>query len=51
MDVEGPSRGYILEIYDGHFVLPDLGPIGRNFFSLVFMFETKDTDFCCITVK
>ncbi|XP_038048063.1 homogentisate 1,2-dioxygenase-like [Patiria miniata] len=25
-----PSRGYILEIFSGHFVLPDLGPIGAN---------------------
>jgi len=23
-------RGYILEVYDGHFELPDLGPIGAN---------------------
>lgn len=28
--VEGPTRGYILEVYDGHFKLPDLGPIGAN---------------------
>ncbi|XP_017076235.2 homogentisate 1,2-dioxygenase isoform X1 [Drosophila eugracilis] len=28
--VDSPSRGYILEVYDGHFVLPDLGPIGAN---------------------
>lgn len=27
--VNGPSRGYILEVYDGHFELPNLGPIGR----------------------
>jgi homogentisate 1,2-dioxygenase len=26
----GPVRGYILEIYDGHFKLPELGPIGSN---------------------
>lgn len=26
--VNGPTRGYILEVYDGHFKLPDLGPIG-----------------------
>jgi homogentisate 1,2-dioxygenase len=25
-----PTRGYILEVYDGHFVLPNLGPIGAN---------------------
>lgn len=23
-------RGYILEVYDNHFFLPDLGPIGAN---------------------
>ena len=22
------ARGYVLEVYGGHFVLPDLGPIG-----------------------
>ncbi|XP_053958584.1 homogentisate 1,2-dioxygenase isoform X1 [Anastrepha ludens] len=25
-----PSRGYILEVYNNHFQLPDLGPIGAN---------------------
>uniref|UniRef100_A0A6B0VBL3 Homogentisate 1,2-dioxygenase n=1 Tax=Ixodes ricinus TaxID=34613 RepID=A0A6B0VBL3_IXORI len=28
--VSGPSRGYLLEVYDNHFILPDLGPIGAN---------------------
>lgn len=28
INVEGPSRGYVLEVFDGHFKLPDLGPIG-----------------------
>jgi homogentisate 1,2-dioxygenase len=27
---EGPARGYILELYQGHFNLPELGPIGSN---------------------
>ncbi len=27
---EGEVRGYILEIYSGHFDLPELGPIGSN---------------------
>lgn len=27
---EEPCRGYILEIFGGHFQLPDLGPIGAN---------------------
>ncbi|OBT75527.1 hypothetical protein VF21_04897 [Pseudogymnoascus sp. 05NY08] len=26
----GPARGYILELYQGHFRLPELGPIGSN---------------------
>ena len=26
--VDGPSRGYVAEIFEGHFVLPDLGPVG-----------------------
>lgn len=26
----GESRGYVLETYDAHFRLPDLGPIGAN---------------------
>jgi homogentisate 1,2-dioxygenase len=28
--VEGPSRGYVLEVYNGHFKIPDLGPIGNS---------------------
>lgn len=28
--VEGSTRGYILEVFDAHFQLPDLGPIGAN---------------------
>jgi homogentisate 1,2-dioxygenase len=28
--VTGETRGYILEVYDGHFTLPNLGPIGAN---------------------
>ncbi|CAG8579348.1 480_t:CDS:10 [Acaulospora morrowiae] len=27
---DGPSRGYILEVFENHFELPDLGPIGAN---------------------
>ncbi|KAJ3330994.1 hypothetical protein HDU76_004348 [Blyttiomyces sp. JEL0837] len=27
---DGPSRGYILETFDRHWELPDLGPIGAN---------------------
>ncbi|CAI9088739.1 OLC1v1023161C2 [Oldenlandia corymbosa var. corymbosa] len=27
---DGPSRGYVAEIFGNHFQLPDLGPIGAN---------------------
>jgi homogentisate 1,2-dioxygenase len=27
---DGAARGYVLEVFQGHFVLPDLGPIGSN---------------------
>jgi homogentisate 1,2-dioxygenase len=28
--LEGKSRGYIAEVFKGHFVIPDLGPLGSN---------------------
>jgi homogentisate 1,2-dioxygenase len=30
VDVDGPTRGYVLEVFGTHFILPDLGPIGAN---------------------
>ena len=30
VNVDGPTRGYILEVYGTRFQLPDLGPIGAN---------------------
>ncbi|GMI41006.1 hypothetical protein TrCOL_g10573 [Triparma columacea] len=30
VNLPSPSRGYILEVFKGHFELPDLGPIGSN---------------------
>ncbi|XP_062510810.1 homogentisate 1,2-dioxygenase-like isoform X2 [Corticium candelabrum] len=30
VDVSGPSRGYVLEVFNDHFQLPNLGPIGAN---------------------
>lgn len=49
--VEGPTRGYILEVFDNHFKLPDLGPIGanglanrRDFLTPVAWFENRDVD-------
>lgn len=28
--INEPCRGYILEVFGQHFILPDLGPIGAN---------------------
>lgn len=28
--IEGEAKGYVLEVYKGHFTLPELGPIGSN---------------------
>ena len=30
--VDEDSRGYVLEVFDGHFELPSLGPIGNLHF-------------------
>lgn len=30
MEIREPSRGYVLEVFDAHFVLPNLGPIGMG---------------------
>lgn len=30
VNVDGPSRGYVLEVYGTHFKIPNLGPIGAN---------------------
>ncbi|KAF5296406.1 hypothetical protein FQR65_LT01393 [Abscondita terminalis] len=49
VDVEEPSRGYILEVYGRHFSIPDLGPIGanglanpRHFLTPVAWYEDRD---------
>lgn len=51
VNINGPSRGYILEVYDDHFKLPDLGPIGanglanpRDFQTPVAWFEDRDVN-------
>ncbi|MEC7839692.1 MAG: homogentisate 1,2-dioxygenase [Chlamydiota bacterium] len=53
---DGPVRGYICEVFDGHYRLPDLGPIGanglanpRDFLSPVAAFEDVNLDFDIIT--
>ncbi|XP_033635425.1 homogentisate 1,2-dioxygenase-like [Asterias rubens] len=30
VEISEASRGYVLEVFNGHFTLPDLGPIGAN---------------------
>ena len=52
VDVVGPSRGYVLELYQGHFELPGLGPIGanglanaRDFLYPAASFEDRDATF------
>ena len=31
IDIVEPSRGYVCEVYNGHFELPNLGPIGKYY--------------------
>lgn len=31
---DGPSRGYVAEVFGTHFQLPELGPIGKAFMSI-----------------
>eukprot|EP00002_Diphylleia_rotans_P004047 TRINITY_DN1290_c0_g1_i1.p1 TRINITY_DN1290_c0_g1~~TRINITY_DN1290_c0_g1_i1.p1 ORF type:complete len:457 (-),score=82.21 TRINITY_DN1290_c0_g1_i1:384-1754(-) len=52
---DGDSRGYVLEVYNGHFKIPDLGPIGanglanpRDFLAPVAAFEDVDGDFTIV---
>lgn len=40
-----PVRGYILELYQGHFQLPELGPIGSNGLANARDFQTPVADF------
>jgi homogentisate 1,2-dioxygenase len=53
--VEGPSRGYVLEIFASHFTLPELGPIGsnglanpRDFMTPVAAYEDKESPFLVV---
>lgn len=45
VNVDGPSRGYVLEVYQSHFRLPDLGPIGANGLANPRDFETPTAAF------
>lgn len=53
--LDGPSRGYVLEVYAGHFEIPSLGPIGanglanpRDFQTPVAAFEDRKCDFVMV---
>lgn len=41
----GPIRGYVLELYQGHFQLPELGPIGSNCLANARDFQAPVADF------
>ncbi|TKA28649.1 Homogentisate 1,2-dioxygenase [Salinomyces thailandicus] len=43
---EGPVRGYMCELYQGHFQLPDLGPIGSNGLANARDFQAPIAAFC-----
>jgi homogentisate 1,2-dioxygenase len=30
LDSDSPARGFVCEIFKGHFLLPELGPLGAN---------------------
>jgi len=54
--VSGPSRGYVLEVFNNHFVLPNLGPIGanglanpRDFLTPVAWYEDRQADFTVVS--
>jgi homogentisate 1,2-dioxygenase len=37
--LDGNARGYVLEVFQGHFCLPDLGPIGELIYIIFFLFN------------
>jgi len=55
LEMPGDARGYVLEVYDGHFTLPDNGPIGinnlalpRDFKTPVAAFEERDCEYTIV---
>jgi homogentisate 1,2-dioxygenase len=55
VDVDEPSRGYVCEVFSGHFRIPDLGPIGanglanpRDFLSPVAWYEDLEEEYTVI---
>lgn len=53
--IDGSARGYVLEVFQGSFCLPDLGPIGanglanpRDFLTPVAWFEDRHCDYTIV---
>jgi len=53
--IQGKAKGYICEVFKGHLVIPDLGPIGanclanpRDFQTPVAWYEDKDEEWTVI---
>lgn len=42
---DGPSRGYVQELFSGHYDLPELGPVGSNGMALPRDFESPVASF------
>ncbi|XP_039261743.2 homogentisate 1,2-dioxygenase-like [Styela clava] len=56
VNVDGMTRGYVLEVFGVHFTLPDLGPIGanglanpRDFLTPVACYEDRSVDYTIIS--
>ena len=41
VEVDEESRGYIMEVYDTHFRLPELGPIGLSSINILKYYYLK----------
>jgi len=55
IDIDQPSRGYVLEVFDNHFQIPSLGPIGanglanpRDFETPTAWYEDREVDFTVV---
>ena len=48
---DGPSRGYVAEIFGAHFQLPDLGPIGTLFLIFWYMDISKSMNIPLFQIK
>jgi homogentisate 1,2-dioxygenase len=49
--LDGNARGYVLEVFQGHFCLPDLGPIGETKWICYFLFEKISQQFLSLMTQ